>query len=400
MFLAGLNHSTLAGIDSADSPEETGAWCSSPEGAWNIYSAQNPLTEASYESYRPSEPVSQTENLLSDIPWQSLDNYGRRERQIISSQAQPGARPASSLPRAGLSPGRLFAGCDRLRVGSSSDQPGSSGVPSSKDYRTKFHLDSLWGGFAHGSGAGAYGNLELWIQRLDGRSRHWPESGNLRKIENSNILLTYLHWKKRADYGVGIYNLFDQNYYRSFNNPEPDYYRTRQRETGLYLLVRYPFNRFWRIDLEQRLYQWEYHQDSWLWDSSWTEGEWINDTYPLDNPWEPVSSLTYSPGLSIIHDNTIYGSTGPMVGWRAYYNIRKSFAGEKHGFPSRTIWICAATIFSRRYAWANRLIAGISTGGNPQRFNLGGYYGVRAYDGDLSGEKKVMLNSELRFPFF
>ncbi len=396
--------STLAGIDSADISEETGGMVLSIyfKGAWNIFSAQNPLTEASFESYRPSEPVSQTENLLSDIPWQSLDNYGRRERQIIPS---PKPSQVRDLRRPFF--GELdYPPEDSLQAVIDYEwdrRPTSPGavVPSSKDYRTKFHLDSLWGGFAYGSGAGAYGNLELGFSDLMGDHGIGLNLGISGKIENSNILLTYLYLKKRADYGVGIYNLFDQNYYRSFNNnPEPDYYRTRQRETGLYLLVRYPFNRFWRIDLEQRLYQWEYHQDSWLWDSTWTEGEWINDTYPLDNPWEPVSSLTYSPGLSIVHDNTIYGSTGPMVGWRAYYNIRKSFAGENMDFLTNYLDLRSYNLFSRRYAWANRLIAGISTGGNPQRFNLGGYYGVRAYDGDLSGEKKVMLNSELRFPFF
>jgi hypothetical protein len=52
------------------------------------------------------------------------------------------------------------------------------------------------------------------------------------KLENSNILLTYLYLKHRADYGVGLYNLFDEAYYRRLTkNPEHDYFRTRQRET-------------------------------------------------------------------------------------------------------------------------------------------------------------------------
>jgi outer membrane protein assembly factor BamA len=56
-------------------------------------------------------------------------------------------------------------------------------------------------------------------------------------------------------------------------------------------------------------------------------------------------------------------------------------------------------LFSQRYSLALRLNAGISTGNSPDRFSLGGYYGVRALDTNLSGEKKVLSTVELRFPF-
>ncbi|MDZ4182006.1 MAG: BamA/TamA family outer membrane protein, partial [Candidatus Cloacimonadaceae bacterium] len=45
-------------------------------------------------------------------------------------------------------------------------------------------------------------------------------------------------------------------------------------------------------------------------------------------------------------------------------------------------------------------IGGVSVGDNPQKFQLGGYHGVRAYEGDLIGKKKALVNAELRFPFF
>ena len=72
------------------------------------------------------------------------------------------------------------------------------------------------------------------------------------KIEDSNILLSYLYLKRREDYGVGTYNLFDEAYYRELtSNPEHDYFRVRQRETGIYLLFRYPLSRFLRLDFDQ-----------------------------------------------------------------------------------------------------------------------------------------------------
>ncbi len=90
----------------------------------------------------------------------------------------------------------------------------------------------------------------------------------------------------------------------------------------------------------------------------------------MNNPWEPISDLVYSPGISIVHDNALYGSTGPLVGWRGTYSIRKSFAKDGMDFLTNYFDLRSYSLFSRRYAWANRLIGGISTGGNPQRFDL------------------------------
>jgi len=395
---------TLCGIYSADisSDEENMVLSVYFKGAWNIYLGDNPLPELQYQDYLAAQPVTDRPDLLESVNLGLLDNYGKRPRVLIPREHR--ARNADIrrpffgelyYPEEMYKPAEINYEWDQ--------KPDSIGtrIPTIKAYKPKFHLDSLWGGLAYSSAVGAVGNLELGLSDLMGNHGIGINLGIAGKLENSNILLTYLYLKHRADYGVGLYNLFDEAYYRRLtNNPEHDYFRTRQRETGIYLLYRYPFNRFWRLDFENRLYQWEYHQDSWQWNSSYTEGEWINDTYPLNNPWEPISDLVYSPGISIVHDNALYGSTGPLVGWRGTYSIRKSFAKDGMDFLTNYFDLRNYSLFSRRYAWANRLIGGISTGGNPQRFDLGGYYGVRAYDGDLSGEKKLMYSTELRFPFF
>ena len=101
-----------------------------------------------------------------------------------------------------------------------------------------------------------------------------------------------------------------------------------------------------------------------------------------------------------MHDNALYGSTGPLVGWRGMYNVSATLADGKVEYFTNYIDLRSYTLFSRRYAIALRAIAGVSTGKDPQRFNLSGYYGVRAYRDNLSGYKKAVLSAELRFPFF
>lgn len=394
---------TLAGVYSGDlSPDNTALLLSIYfNNAWNIYYGNNPLQDIVWTASEQSKSPEVNDNISSLVPLQNLGYYAKKPKfklpRIHSSVRHDPRRPFfSSL---------TFANEDSMRakVDYSWDAKPDSlrAVPTPKKYKAKFHLDSFWGGFAYSSSAGAVGQLQLGLSDLMGNHGIGIDLGISGKIEDSNILLSYLYLKRRADYGVGIYNLFDEAYYRELtSNPEHDYFRVRQRETGIYLLFRYPLSRFLRLDFDQRFYNWEYHIDSWEWNPSYTEGTWVEDNYPLGWTYKPLKELVYAPGLTLVHDNALYGSTGPMVGWRGMYMIRKSFAPNQMDFFTNYLDLRSYSLFSKRYAFANRFIAALSTGKNPQRFDLGGYYGVRAYDGELSGEKKLMYSTELRFPFF
>ncbi len=394
---------TLSGVYSADlSPDDQALLLSIYfNGAWNVYYGNDPLQNLAGEQGKPAvEPVAD-DNISRLVPLQNLGFYNKRPKFKLP-RINPSVRHD---PRRPFFSSLTFANEDSMRaqVDYSWDaKPDSLGaVPEPKKYKPRFHLDNFWGGFAYSSAAGAVGQLQLGLSDLMGNHGIGIDLGIAGKIKNSNILISYLYLKQRADYGVGLYNLFDEAYYREFtNNPEDDYFRVRQRETGIYLLYRYPLSRFLRIDFDQRFYNWEYHIDSWDWNPAYTEGEWAEDNYPLGSAYKPLKELVYAPGLSIVHDNALYGSTGPMTGWRGLYMIRKSFAPNQMDFFSNYLDLRAYSLFSKRYAFANRFIAALSTGKNPQRYSLGGYNGVRAYDGELSGEKKLLVSTELRFPFF
>ncbi len=394
---------TLVGVYSGDlSPDNQAIVLSIYfNNAWNIYYGNNPLQDVQLEQTASASAPEADDNISRLVPLQNLGFYHKKPKFKLP-RINPSVRHD---PRRPFFSSVTFANEDSMRaqVDYTWDaRPDSLGAePSPKKYKAKFHLDSFWGGFAYSSSAGAIGQLQLGLSDLMGNHGIGIDLGISGKIENSNILLSYIYLKQRADYGIGIYNLFDAAYYRQLtNNPENDYFRIRQRETGLYMLYRYPFSRFMRIDFDHRLYNWEYHIDSWKWNPAYTEGNWVDNNFPLDYSYKPLDGLVYAPGITLVHDNALYGSTGPMTGWRGMYFVRKSFAPQQMDYLTNYLDLRSYSLFSRRYAIANRFIAAISTGKSPQRFDLGGYYGVRAYDGDLSGEKKLMVSTELRFPFF
>jgi len=362
------------------------------QGAWNIYVANNPLDNLAFEDYPEPQPFDPSIDLLSHIDLTQLDLYGKVPRR------RPTRRHPETLrdPQSPFFQSFDFTSEDSLRIirnYSWDERPDTvTVIPTIKPYRTRFSLDRIWGGVAYSPSVGTYGHLELGMSDLMGNHAIGMDLGIAGKLEDSNILITYLYLKNRIDYAFGVYNVFDQAIYR-FDRPAPedDYFRERERETGIYVLTRYPFSRFFRVDLDHRLYNWKHYLDYWQWNSDFSDGNWSESIRELDD-------IVYAPGLSLVYDNALHGPTGPMLGWRGIYTIRKSFATQGMDYLTNYADLRTYTLFNRRYAIATRAIAGISTGTRPQRFNLGGYYGVRGYNGDLSGEKKLMASVELRYP--
>lgn len=362
------------------------------DGAWDLYFSGEPLKNPAWIEYQPPSGSRTAEDLFSRVDFARLGYYARQtraERKRLNPARQVDPRRPSFTDYE-------YSYEDSLRLFPDYDwdnKPDSLGTPPEvQKYKTRFALDSLWGGLAYSSSAGTIGNIELGLSDLLGNHGIGISLGISGKIEESNILLSYLYLKHRMDYGIGAYNFFDETLYRRWLGTEYEYKRLRERETGLYILTRYPLSRFFRIELDHSLYNIEQAWD-YLPPQNVEEENWIEDI-------EKHSDTVYAPGLSFIHDNSLSGSTGPLVGWRAFYQIRKSFARRELDYLTNYLDLRSYTFFSRRYSLAARLNAAISTGKSPDRFSLDGYYGVRALEEDLDGERKVLGSMELRFPFF
>jgi hypothetical protein len=391
----------LSGIFSGDlSPDNQNLVVSNYfKGAWNIYLGASPLEGLDWQPAPAPVDVELKDELLSKVDLGRLDLYGRRER-MRPKRTNPAPQLDQRRPLLGDLPEFEYTGEDSLRLErdfSYDDRPDSVGtvIPGVKPYRTKFGLDSLWGGLAYSSTIGTIGYVELGLSDMMGNHGIGINAEISGKLEESNILLSYLYLKHRIDYGLGVFNLVDETIYREYLDGPDNYYRDRVRQTGLYLLFRYPFSRFLRLDFDHRIYQQGRYWDTWDW-GDLNDDE--DDTW-IEDP-NPEQDFVYSPGLTLVHDNALYGSTGPLVGWRGMYFLTTTLVDGKVDYVTNYLDWRAYTLFSRRYALALRAIAGLSAGDHAQNFDLSGYYGVRAYDGDIIGHKKAVLSAELRFPFF
>ncbi|MDD4309907.1 MAG: BamA/TamA family outer membrane protein, partial [Candidatus Cloacimonetes bacterium] len=362
------------------------------DGAWDIYFDENPLSNLSFQDAAPAQEFTRDQRLLDKIDLTRLDYFGKRTKvikhNVKSVRTQDPRRPALGLDN--------YSMADTLRIPRDfpwDNRPDSiSVIPTPKPYRTKFALEYLWGGMAYSSSVGTVGNIELGLSDLMGNHGIGISLGVSGKLEQSNALLSYTYLKHRTDYGIGIYNFYDETIYRYVLPGQDEYERLREQESGVYFMARYPFSRYLRLEFDGRFYKamqaWDY-----LYAQDVEEEDWTED---LSKSYDTV----FAPGISLVHDNSLSGSTGPLLGWRAIYHIRKSFAQKENEYLTNYLDIRSYTLFNQRYSVALRLNGGISTGKNPDKFNLSGYYGVRALDEDLVGEKKLLTSMELRFPFF
>ena len=385
--------SVLSGVYSADlSPDSRHLLLANYfDGAWDIYFKDRSLDTLRFSAYPAPRTVALEDSLLAGIDLGELDRYGKREA-VKSRRVNPAAGFATRDPFLTEFPSFEYTAEDSLllqRDFSYDDRPQTKdNPPVVKPYRARFSLDSLWGGLAYSPAVGTIGYVELSMSDMMGDHGIGINAGVSGKLEESNLALTYLYLRQRMDYGIGVFNLNDEYFFREVvPGPNNDiWYRYRERQSGGYFLLRYPFSRFLRLEFDQMVYQ----RGSYLYQ--------LGDSLEVELASD--LDLVYSPGFRLVHDNALYGSTGPLLGWRLYYDLNTTINDGKIDYVTNYLDWRSYTLFSKRYSIALRGIAGISTGPNHQRFSLGGYYGIRAYGDNLSGSKKAVLTAELRFPFF
>ncbi len=385
--------SVLSGVYSADlSPDSRHLLLANYfDGAWDIYFKDRSLDTLRFSAYPAPRIVALEDSLLAGIDLGELDRYGKREA-VKPRRVNPAAGFATRDPFLTEFPTFEYTAEDSLllqRDFSYDDRPQTKdNPPVVKPYRARFSLDSLWGGLAYSPTVGTIGYVELSMSDMMGDHGIGINAGVSGKLEESNLALTYLYLRQRMDYGIGVFNLNDEYFFREVvPGPNNDiWFRYRERQSGGYFLLRYPFSRFLRLEFDQMVYQ----RGSYLYQ--------LGDSLEVELASD--LDLVYSPGFRLVHDNALYGSTGPLLGWRLYYDLNTTINDGKIDYVTNYLDWRSYTLFSKRYSIALRGIAGISTGPNHQRFSLGGYYGIRAYGDNLSGSKKAVLTAELRFPFF
>lgn len=358
---------------------------------WDIYLGHNPLKDLEFEDYPAAQLYEGKHVFGAGIDLEQLRLFGPRKRK---PEKTPPASNYSDARRPNFSvyePSYPDSALISLHY-AWDERPDTLAAhpPKIKRYRPRFSLDSIWGGAAYSSGSGMMGSVELGFSDLMGDHSLGLSLGLSERLDESSIFMSYLNLSRRWDWGIGLYNLYDRNYYRAWTQEGFDYFRLHERQGGLYLLARYPFSRFSRIESDAMLY---YYQRNWDYLPHEDIGQnlWQNNVDKLDD-------TAFVPGISLVFDNALYGSTGPLTGLRANYTLRKGFAREHLDYLTNYVDIRKYHLFNKRYSLASRFNGAISSGKYPDRFSLGGFYGVRALPYNISGQKMLLGSVELRYP--
>ncbi|MBI5805001.1 PD40 domain-containing protein [candidate division TA06 bacterium] len=240
--------------------------------------------------------------------------------------------------------------------------------------RAKFSMDMARGTVGYNTLSGLGGQAQILVTDILGNHLFYLQSDLMVDFENSDYQLAYYYLPKRFDYGVSYYQY--HNYYLA---PNDDI--VIEKVNGVQGIVSYPLNRYQRFDL---MASWNHYKQAYY-----------NYSYP------EASMDVIVPGLSFVHDNTLWGYMGPISGQRAMLvteTSRKAFGSDlsfNTGYADiRNYWR-----ISRRYQVALRLMGGMSQGPDAQRFYLGGPNSLHGYDYDkFYGTKTVLANFEMRFP--
>lgn len=288
---------------------------------------------------------------------------------MLASLEAPAGRGAD-LP----APGDSLGPAEPWAPQAGADRPPAREVP----YRSRFSLDVAQGGVAYDPGFGAGEGLQALLTDQLGDRAFFLQLSNTAETSSDilsrfNVGLTYFNLSRRFNYGIGAYH-FAGDFLDELDR------RFFERRVGVELVGSYPFSKFDRIESSLYLYDSDRSEDSF-------------------NPARrAVVAANY---LSVVHDNSLWLSTGPIDGNRCNFT-----AGITTDLGRARLENVAFIADIRHYhriglrtAYAVRLQGKISEGTNQQRFVLGGSYSLRGFPRrSLFGTRSLLWNNELRFP--
>lgn len=270
-------------------------------------------------------------------------------------------------------------------------QPGLASREAEVPYRQHFTLDFAAGDAIVAPGLGSAQGVVFGFSDLLGDHQAFAQLSSFQGsglggfLDNINGAVFYLNQAHRINWGVGAFRLRG----RFFEGDLTTLYD--ETSLGVFGQLRYPFDRFRRLELEYRLE----HSNRF----DFADAEILNGGDPT--ALHRVAWLA-SNYLSFVKDNTLWLDTGPIDGER--YDFSGGVVNDvSHGrFDS---WVFYGDYrrylrTTQRSAVAFRGIVYYGGGERPERVNIGGPWGLRGYPffGYVAGSRAWMLNLEWRFP--
>jgi Tol biopolymer transport system component len=192
-------------------------------------------------------------------------------------------------------------------------------------------------------------------------------------LESFNIAIARTSLHKRTNYAYGIFNFSGRRY----DYADIDEYFW-ERVFGAYFVLAYPLSVFQRIEASTRI-------------SNSNKDNYITER----------KALMVSNSIAFVSDNSIWTSTGPIDGHRAFLSLAYT-SDIKHSnvnFYSLMIDYRHYLRLSLRSTYASRYQFFWNEGKEARRFIMGGSWDLRGYPRwSLRGTKFWLTNQELRFP--
>ncbi len=246
-------------------------------------------------------------------------------------------------------------------------------------YDTRLSFDVAQGAISTSTAMESGGGIEgLFSDMLGDRQVYfmvYDEFSEWKNIlRNLNIAAIYYDMEDRPIWGAGGYHFYTEGY-------NPYDFGFSEETAGAMGMVGYPFNRFLRAEVTAYAY--------------YSEKSYFADIEPVRHG--GFGSLK----LSLIRDNSIWGRTGPIQGFRGNATVGGTMRFNTGEISS---YLASADLryylrLTKRSALAFRAVGRTSGGPEPERFWMGGTWDFRGYPFYyFYGRNLVFSSTELRFP--
>ncbi|MBK8230487.1 MAG: PD40 domain-containing protein [Candidatus Eisenbacteria bacterium] len=308
-----------------------------------------------------------------DSLWANIETMDRVGRDTLSAAE----RAAGDAP---VEPEQMFA----ARVFRERRALPDTGAIAIEPYRSRFSADYVAANGFFASNLGLAAQSVLRFSDILGNQVILVGADVYGSLKDSNLLLEYVNLKRRTTWGVSAFQ-FRNDFYIFTTDTDEEFLSRIYR--GVNFTVQRPWNRFSRLEasLDAQAVTEEVLRE---------DGEGSGYYYPFGD----TSTYYYlEPGFALVQDNTLYGYTGPISGGRRRLSIEAGVGDLS--FQTYLADVRRYVNFRHQYAIAYRAVGAISTGRDPQRFQIGGPYTLRGYEfGEFRGSRLLMQNLEFRFP--
>jgi len=222
-----------------------------------------------------------------------------------------------------------------------------------KDYKVSFTPDMVTGNAGYSNWFGANGQIELLFSDMMGDHEIYFRANLFLDLNNSSFLLSYGYLADVVDYHVSVFQNAGFTYVQPAGSNATFLYRLRN--FGGMLWATHAFNRYTRVDAGLQIMSMAREN--------------------IDIPQEPsLTRFVTVPTLSFVFDDALWGFWAPVKGTRANLTLEASPGYSTNGLSFATARADARHYIhlGGRYAIALRGNGGISIGGNPQKFFVGG----------------------------